>query len=68
MYLEAKERLEELGYPVGKKKWEAFWMGHRARCRGQPITDCPWPEPEEPGARYPYRRTAWLHGYGMPPD
>lgn len=63
----AQRRVRELGYPVGKGKWEAFWAGFRAWAAGKRETDCPYPDatPEDIalGRKGTYRRGAWLNGY-----
>lgn len=66
-YLEAKELVRELGYPVGCTKWEMFWHGFRTWARGGSRDDCPIPditdEERAEGRRTPHTRGAWMKGF-----
>lgn len=72
LYLAALKRLARLGYPSGCQKWRAFWAGHRARSRGEPLDVCPYELPTEKerakGKRAPHLRGAWCCGWGSGSD
>lgn len=63
-YLEARDRVLQLGYSPGAGKWTEFWRGHFARARGVSADDCPWQgDPAE--GRISHMRKPWLEGFGL---